>query len=311
MCRDLNDLIALVERPQTAETYMVAGWHQWADAGAVSSKLPRYLIDQTRARKIGEIRSEGFYLFQVPGTHKWFRPKIKLDEGHSIDLQARRNEFHFTGDDRKGLVIFSGTEPHLKEDRYAEAFLDVVEALEVRRVVAVGGVHRAVPYDKHRQISCVYSLPAIREKLAKYAVEFPSQEGGASIGTYLAHRAEDRGIEVLSLYASVPFYRFETSAAGFRGIQLDSDYQAWYDVMSRLNHMFDLELDLSDLEMKSRQLVAIVRTQIEEMDKRTPRLKIRERIAKMTQGFVETSFPPLSEMWERELQHLFQGGRDS
>ena len=309
MYENTNNLVELAEKPLAVETYMVAGWHQWADAGSISSKLPRYLIDQIRAERIGEIQSEGFYLFQMPGTHQWLRPKVRLEEGHKKELQTRRNEFFYAGDDRKGLVVFCGTEPHLNVERYARAFLDAVEALAVKRVVAVGGVHRAVPYDRHRQISCVYSLPAIKEELAKYAVELPSQEGGASIGTYLAHRAEERGIEVLSLYASVPFYNFGKSTAGFRGIQLNSDYQAWYDVMNRLNHMLDLELDLSDLERKSRQLVAIVRTQIDEMDRRTPQLKIRERIAEMTRGFVETSFPPLSELWERELRHLLGGGR--
>ena len=307
----MDDLLELKEMPIAEETYMIAGWRQWADAGSTSSKLPRYLIDQTNAERIGGIRSEGFYLFQIPGTHQWLRPRIKLEEGHRKELQTRRNEFFYAGDDQKGLVVFRGEEPHLSVERYADAFLDAVEALAVRRVVAVGGVHRAVPYDKDRQRSCIYSLAKIKEELAKYAIELPGREGGASIGTYLAHRAEEREIAYLALYASVPFYNFGNSSASFTGIQLESDYQAWYDVMKRLNHMLELELDLSDLERKSRQLVAIVRTQIDEMDRKTPQLKIRERIAEMTQDFVETSFLPLSEMWERELRHLFDGGHTS
>jgi len=61
--------------------YMIAGWHEWADAGAVSSGLPQYLIDETRARKIGEIAPDGFYLFQIPGTHHLLRPVVQLEEG--------------------------------------------------------------------------------------------------------------------------------------------------------------------------------------------------------------------------------------
>jgi proteasome assembly chaperone (PAC2) family protein len=306
-----NNLVELAEQPIAAETYMIAGWRQWADAGSTSSKLPRYLIDQTRAKRIGEIRSQGFYLFQIPGTHHWLRPKVKVENGYTKKLQARRNEFFYAGDDQKGLVIFCGTEPHLNIDRYVRAFLDAAKALAVRRVVAVGGVHRAVPYDRERQISCVYSLPAIKEELAKYAVKLSSQEGGASIGTYLAHRAEERGIQFLALFASTPFYNFGKSSAGFTGIQLESDYQAWYDVMKRLNRMLDLDLDLSDLEIKSRQLVAIVRAQIDELDKKAPQFKIKKRIAKMTRDFVETSFPPLGEVWARELRHLLDDGQTS
>ena len=53
----MDELIELSERPASEELYMIAGWHQWADAGAISSGLPKYLIDQTGARKIGTIKS--------------------------------------------------------------------------------------------------------------------------------------------------------------------------------------------------------------------------------------------------------------
>ena len=61
---------------------MIAGWHQWADAGSISSGLPLYLIEQTQARKIGRIKPDGFYLFQIPGAHHLLRPVVKLNEGY-------------------------------------------------------------------------------------------------------------------------------------------------------------------------------------------------------------------------------------
>ena len=307
MSTPTDDPVDLTKRPVSAETHMIAGWHQWADAGSISSELPRYLIDCTHAERIGEIRAQGFYLFQIPGTHHMLRPKVKLEDGYRKTIRTRHNEFYYTGDDQKGLVVFCGTEPHMDIERYARAFFDAAEALSVKRIIAVGGVHRAVPYDKERQISCVYSLPALKDELGKYAVEFPNQEGGASIATYLAHRAEQRGIEYLALYASVPFYRFGKSSASFTGIRLENDYQAWYDVMKRLNHMLELGLDLAELEIKSRQLGDVIRTQIAEMDRKTPHLKIGERIDEMTQDFEEPVFLPLSEFWEKQLRHLLDG----
>ena len=35
----MNSLVELTERPVALETFMIAGWHQWADAGAISSGL--------------------------------------------------------------------------------------------------------------------------------------------------------------------------------------------------------------------------------------------------------------------------------
>src|SRR5215216_1535657 len=99
----MNDLVALREKPMAEEIYMIAGWQQWADAGAVSSGLPPYLIEQTQARKIGEIKSESFYLYQVPGAHHLFRPVIKLEDGYRTELRHPKNEFYYMGDRHKGL----------------------------------------------------------------------------------------------------------------------------------------------------------------------------------------------------------------
>jgi proteasome assembly chaperone (PAC2) family protein len=198
-----------------------------------------------------------------------------------------------------------GEEPHLNVERYAEAFFDVVEALEVQRVVALGGVYGAVPYDLDRQVSCSYSLPAMKRELSQYAVKFSNYEGGTGTCTYLTHKAEQRGIEFVALYAVVPFFNFGKLSSNFSGIKLDSDPKAWYDLMKRVDHMFSLELDLSTFEARARRLVATVRAQIDEIDSRLPHFRVKERIDALTRDFVEMPFSPLSEVWERELGHLF------
>jgi proteasome assembly chaperone (PAC2) family protein len=302
----MDELIELYERPQAQEIFMIAGWRQWADAGSVSSELPTYLVEHTHAVKIGGIRPDGFYLFQIPGTHDLLRPQIKLSDGHPEWIEARRNEFFYTGDARTGLAIFSGDEPHRDVERYTDAFFDVVEALGVRKVAVVAGVYAATPYDRDRHISCVYSLPAMKAHLFRYAVQFSNYEGGASIGTCLAHRAEQRGIEFLALYALVPFYDFGRLAAQFTGIQIERDLKAWYDLMLRLNHMFGLGLDLSDLHEQAESLVTWVDDQIDELDKKAPYLQVREYLDNLARDFEETPFAPLSDLWERELRDLFE-----
>ncbi len=178
----MDDLVTLKEIPVAKEIYMIAGWYQWADAGSTSSGLPQYLINKTGAKKIGEIKSDSFYLFQVPGTHHFLRPEVKLVEGHREDIERRQNEFYYTGDEEKGLVIFVGEEPHLNAERYAGALLDAVQALGVKRVGAVGGVYGAMPYDRDREVSCVYSLKSMKEDLSKYAVRFSIMRGAQRLG---------------------------------------------------------------------------------------------------------------------------------
>jgi proteasome assembly chaperone (PAC2) family protein len=301
----MDDWIDLWEKPSAEEIYMIAGWRQWADAGAISSALPAYLVEEMDARKIGEISPEGFYLFQVPGTHHFLRPTIRLEEGYRKELETRQNEFFYTGDEQKGLVVFLGDEPHMDAERYTESFLDVVEALGVKRVAAVGGVYGAMPYDKDREVSCVYSLQDMKDELDEYAVRFSNYEGGTTIGTYIVDRAESRGIEFVVFYAFVPAYDFSQIASGVQGVRIENDYKAWYDLLRRFNHMFGLDIDLSDLEEQTDELILLMDTKVEELDRKMPELQVREYIDSLSEEFTERTFEPLGDLWRRELSDLF------
>ena len=173
----MDDALEIWERPTAREVYMIAGWDQWADAGSISSELPPYLVEKTGARKIAQIRPEGFYLFQAPGTHHYLRPVVKLENGYRQAMEVKQNRFYYTESAGKGLVIFKGEEPHIAVEHYSDAFFDAVQAFNVRRVAIVGGVFGAMPYDKDREVSCVYSLPHLKEELQKYAVRFSGLRG--------------------------------------------------------------------------------------------------------------------------------------
>lgn len=302
----MNPLVDIWDKPATDELYMLAGWHQWADAGNTSSGLPQYLIERTGASQIGEIKAPGCYLFQVPGTHHFLRPEIKLENGYRKQLESHTNEFFYTGNARKGLVVFLGEEPHLAIELYADAFLDAVQALSIKRVIALGGVYGATPYDKDRNIHCVYSLWHMKKELESYGLVFSDYEGGATIGAYLADRAERRGIELIDLYAFVPAYDFEEASQQVQGMRIDSDFKAWYEVMQRINHMFGLAVDLSDLEEKSDDLVASLDAKVAQLERQLPQLRIREYLDRVNQEFTEVSFMPLDEIWEQELGDLLE-----
>ena len=297
----MDQLIDISERPDAQEINMIAGWEQWADAGAISSGLPPYLVERTGARRIGQIKPDGFYIFQIPGTHHFLRPEIKLEEGHRQSLSAHTNEFFYTGDEQRGLVLFLGEEPHNNAERYAEAFLDAAEALGVKRIAALGGVYGAMPYDKAREVHCVFSLPRMKEELSRYAVKWSDYEGGVTISTFIADRAERRGIEMFAFYAFVPSYDFSQESDMFQGVRLESDSRAWYEVMRRLNYMFGLPIELSDLEQRSDDLMAAMNAKLAELEKEMPQLHVRKYLEKVESEFEEVPFLPLDDMWEREL----------
>lgn len=304
----MHNLVNLWETPALEDRYMIVGWHQWADAGAISSALPQYLINHTNAQKIGEIKPDGLYLFQLPGTHHFLRPEIKLSDGYPVDLTARKNEIFLAESDP--LVIFLGTEPHLNAEAYAEAFFDAAEALGVKRIAGVGGVYASMPYDKEREVSCAYSLKRMKRELEEYAVRFSNYEGGATIGSYLLDKAERRGIEFVVFYAFVPAYDFSELSTLLQGMRIENDYKAWYDLMRRLNHMFNLGIDLSDLDQQSNELVLSMNSKVDELAGKAPELKVHEYLEKISEEFTERPFMPLDEVWARELGDLFEDLED-
>jgi proteasome assembly chaperone (PAC2) family protein len=301
----MPDAVEISRHPKAHEIYMIAGWRQWADAGSVSSALPEYLVQQTKARKIGSIRPDGFYLFQIPGTHDLVRPVVKFDEGYPQSLETPRNDLFYSGDSQRGVVFFMGDEPHLDMERYTAAFLQAAQALGVKRIIGLGGVYGELPYNKERMVSCIYSLLAMKEEMNGLTVNLSDYHGGASIGSYICRRAGEQGMEFVGLYAFVPTYDFAKVAQIGNAIRIEQDFTAWLGIMRRINFMLKTTFDLSDLERKSEQLVHLVDAKVDELDRAAPELGVRDYLTRLSEEFTETPFAPLDDVWEEELRRIF------
>lgn len=302
----LPDAIELIERPTTRPLVMLIGWRQWADAGAISSGLPQYLIDQTHARRIGSIKPDGFYLFQIPGTHDLVRPIIQFDEGFPVKLEAPSNDIYYTETNGRGVVILIGDEPHLDMERYAQTILGFAEELGVERIVSFGGVYGELPYDKERTASATYSLRAMKKEVQQLAVNLSVYHGGAAIGSYMCQRASERGLEYVALYAFVPIYNFQSEGQYENAVRVEKDYTAWLGLVRRVNFMLKTRFDLTDLEQQSQQLMDTMREQIEEIERMAPQPGLREYLARIADSFTEQIFdPPLDDVWADEISRLF------
>lgn len=301
----MAETLELLERPEASEIYMIAGWRQWADAGSVSSALPQYLIQQTQARRIGTLRPDGFYLFQIPGTHDLVRPVVQFDEGFPKSLQVQQNELHYTESNQRGIVIFLGDEPHLDIERYVGAILEAAQALKVKRIIGLGGVYGELPYNKQRMISCNYSLPRLKPEMQRLAVELTEYQGGASIGSYLCRRAGDANIEYVGLYAFVPTYDFSSVSEIGNSIRIENDFMAWLGVMRRINYMLKTSFSTAELERKSERLLEVMDEKVSELEQAAPQLGLREYFERLGEEFTEKTFDPLDEVWEDEIRRIF------
>jgi proteasome assembly chaperone (PAC2) family protein len=301
----MTETIRITEIPKTEEIFMIVGWRQWADAGSISSGLIEYLIQSTDAKKIGSIVPDGFYIFQIPGTHDLVRPIIKFVEGHPNYLESEKNEFFYSGDEKKGLVFFLGDEPHMDADRYVNSILEVANKLKVKRIISLGGVYGELPYTKERMVSSTYSLPRLKNEIEDLSVNLSEYHGGASIGSFLCRRAADNDMEYVSFYGFVPTYDFSDSSQGFNIISIENDYCAWLGIMRRINHMLNLDIDLTDLEGKSENLRILMDDKFDEIDKKAPEINIRDYLQRLIDEFEEKPFHPREDFWEEELGRLF------
>ena len=89
------------------------------------------------------------------------------------------------------------------------------------------------------------------------------------------------------------------------GIQIENDFMAWLGVMRRVNYMLHLNWDLSELEAKSERLVKFMDDKIEEIAKTFPEINIHEYMRSLESDFEEVIFEPLQDLWEDEINRLF------
>lgn len=281
-----SDLLVLEKELLTpGPTYMIAGFHEWSNAGDVSSGIPNYLIQKLRAKKVGSIHKGDFYIYQLPGRGGMFRPPVKYKEGFEVEYREEPvNDFHYAQIDDKGLVIFIGVEPIQHEDVYTNLILDAAEKFGVKRIFVPGGVGSAVPVDKERMLTCIYSSHEMKEELERYAVGLLDFEIGATIGMVMNHYAKKRGMELVRMTAWSPAYNFLVDN---QPVTFGPDIKATFDILRRLRHMFKFGLDLSDLEEESEKYISAAKRKVEEL-KKIPQL--RQILEKVDDEFREIRF---------------------
>ena len=246
-----DELFNFDQKPECQ--YLLAGWRrQWSNGGAISGRLPRYLIDKLGAKRFGSMGTtvgNMCYPFQVAGTHDSFRPVSAYQDGLPVDSMHRENYFYDAGN---GLIIFLGEEPWTRIDIYGDAFFQAVQDLGVKQVVAVEGVNGPVPPDLERRVTCVYSKADMRKELDRYGLQFSSygSDGrrGPTIGMALVTLAHFHypDVEMARLGAMAPMYPFLTGNNEPVGIA--RDHRSYYDLMRRIKSMFKLDIDLSELQ---------------------------------------------------------------
>ncbi len=251
-----SDKLNIYKRPNFNSPRLLVGLSGWMDGGEVSTGTVKFLIDKLVAQKFAEIKPEGFYIYNFPGSMEMtalFRPYTKIKDGLIQSYEIPTDTFFYN--EENDLILFSGKEPNLQWEEFAECIFSLCEQFGVQMIYFIGSIAGLVPHTREPRFFCSVSHAELKETFRHYGVKFTNYEGPASIITYLTTNCNKRDLNMVSLVATIPAY-----------VQ-GNNPKCIEAVTRRLAGILDLQVKLDDLRIASdefeRKLSDIVQEQPE------------------------------------------------
>ena len=178
---------------------MIAAFEGWNDAGESATGAINHLLASWTHHKLGMTDPEDYYDFQVN------RPSIKVDERVVREIIWPNTVLfevstpHFDND----FLIVKGIEPSMKWRTFASELLDIADDYEVSMSITLGALLSDTPHTRPITVTGSGAHPDVAGRLG---IEISKYEGPTGIIGVLQDAAHQRGIDAVSLWASVPHY---------------------------------------------------------------------------------------------------------
>jgi proteasome assembly chaperone (PAC2) family protein len=217
---------------------MIIAFGGWPDAKRVATYAAEYLIDKLQADKIGEIDSTPFYDFAI------LRPYINIERGLIKEYEPPQNELYAWKSKKglKDLLILVGEEPHTNWPRYVESIFQTLQLGTVHCICLLGSLIDRIPHTVTPVVSGVTTTPELLEEIKLHGVEPVDYAGPSGVRSLVMSECARRGTPALSLWGHVPPYIN------------DVDVRTAHQLLSKLNLIVGLEVDLEDLRIEGNLL---------------------------------------------------------
>jgi len=178
---------------------MIAAFEGWNDAGESATGAINHLLTSWTHHKLGMTDPEDYYDFQVN------RPSIKVDERVVREIIWPNTVLfevstpHLDND----FLIVKGIEPSMKWRTFATELLDIADDYEVSMSITLGALLSDTPHTRPITVTGSGAHPDVAGRLG---IEISKYEGPTGIIGVLQDAAHQRGIDAVSLWASVPHY---------------------------------------------------------------------------------------------------------
>ena len=145
---------------------LIIGLSGWMNGCDISTGVVQYLIEKLDTQKSAMIDSDGFYIYNFPGSmdiSAMFRPHTQIKAGIVRSFDEPANIFFC--DEKNKLVLFLGKEPNLLWRQYAECIFSLCRQFGIKQIYFTGSVAGLVPHTRQPRIFCTVSDDKLKSEL--------------------------------------------------------------------------------------------------------------------------------------------------
>jgi hypothetical protein len=182
---------------------LLFGFTGWNDAGEGASGAIRVLAELWGAEQIAELDPEPFTDFAT------VRPFVVLDEGRrqivwpTVDLWAASAP-------SADVLLLVGPEPAMRWRRFCDQIVALARHYDVSMAIGLGALLAEYPHRRPAHLTATSVDESLRER---FGLRSPSYEGPTGIIGVLGDALASAGVPTASLWAAVPTYTAQLTAA--------------------------------------------------------------------------------------------------
>lgn len=274
--------------PELNEPHLLAVLRPWIDVGRVGSLSLNRLERHLRAKELGRLHRPGlFYDFTRYRPRSFFNQgKREVSIPNTIIRYAAR-------EDGPDLLLAHLLEPHLYGEDYAEAMLELLTRLGVKRYSLVGAMYDMVPHTRPLLVSGSGVGGELAEEQRRAGVRSSDYEGPSTITYLIPQEAARQGVETRTIVVHLPRY-----------FEVDEDFMGAARLMEILCSYYNLPDRLVELDRGREQYDSIAKMVSDEGESITSLLQELEEHYDREQRAGEPPPPPLSANIEEFLRDL-------
>ncbi len=294
--------------PQLNEPHVIASLTPWIDAGSVGTLTLERLERFMGAEDLGDLSKPGrFFDFTR------YRPMVFMEGGQRKLRVPNAHLRYARGPQGTDFLFLHMLEPHNNAEEYIDGITELLEFLQVKRLVRVGSMYDAVPHTRPLLVMGSLNGQPLEGVEGVRGNRRRPYQGPTSIMNLVGDRLQASGVDSMMLMARLPHY-----------VELEADFAGRTKMLRVLSGIYGLppeyylsrrdtqQYDRATTEMDRNQQMKLMVERLEaEYDRRHGTAPATAAQEDEPSGESPTPLPPSVERFLGELGGLGSDGSKS